>query len=103
MSNQEIQCGSIVRLPISEVADRAARALLQFTNPRAVCIDPVGRVSIEYPKHAAEYDLIGVYAPEKGLLELSRLLIEDLTFEAKARGFRKDRRRKVEDDYGLAA
>ena len=93
MSNQEIQCGSIAKLPVGEVADRAARAILAFTNPRAVCMDPEGRVSIEYAKHAAECDLVGVYAPSLGLLGLSRMIIEDLKHEAVVRGFRPERRK----------
>ena len=111
MTNQEIQCGSIMKLPIGEVADRAARAILTFTGPRAVCLDPAGRVSIEFPGHAAECDLVGVYAPSAGLLALSRMLIEDLNFEAIDRGFRSPKKtgrpRKViamnPDNYELAA
>lgn len=88
MTNQEIQCGSIMKLPIGEVADRAARAILTFQGPRAVCLDPAGRVSIEFAGTAAECDLVGVYAPSAGLLALSRMVIEDLNFEAIDRGFR---------------
>ena len=89
MSNQQINCGSVVKLPIGEVADRAARALLGFSAPRALCIDPEGRVTVESPASACECDLVGVYEPAKGLLALSRMIIDDLRFEAGRRGFRR--------------
>lgn len=91
MTCHEHPCGSIMKLPISAVADRAARAVLAFQSPRALCLDPAGRVTVEYPGQAAICDLVGVYAPALGLLGLSRAIIEDLRFEAIERGFRQKR------------
>ena len=111
MTCHEHPCGSIMKLPISAVADRAARAVLAFQSPRALCLDPAGRVTVEYPGQAAICDLVGVYAPSAGLLALSRMLIEDLNFEAIDRGFRSPKKtgrpKKViamnPDNYELAA
>lgn len=92
MTAQEIQCGSVVKLPVHAVADRCARGVMSFQCPRAITIDPVGRVMVEAPSAAAEYDLVGVYDPALGILELSRRIAEDLMFEAKERGWREKRR-----------
>lgn len=92
MTAQEIQCGSVVKLPVHAVADRAARALIEFKSVRAVTIDPQGRVAVEFPGAACEFDLVGCYDPALGILELSRRIAEDLMFEAKERGFRLTRR-----------
>lgn len=88
MSTDALPCGSLVRQPPSVVADRAARHLLSSQSPRAVTVDPRGRVFVEPPADAVEMDLVGVYAPDLGLLALSRVLIEDLRFEVAARQFR---------------
>jgi hypothetical protein len=92
MTCQERPCGSVTKLPVHAVADRAARHIIEFKGPRAVTIDPVGRVCIEAPKAAAEFDLVGVYDPALGLRDLSHRIAEDLLFEARERGFRPTRR-----------
>lgn len=107
MTCHEHPCGSIMKLPISEVADRAARWVLTFQSPRALCLDPAGRVTVEYPGQAAECDLVGVYSPDKGLLALSRMIIDDLRFEAIERGLSPVRKRSAKaansDNYELAS
>lgn len=81
MSFDLIPCGMLGRVPPSVIADRAARAILDFASPRAVSIDPRGRVVVEAPRDAAECDLVGVYTRSLGVLELSRRIAEDLRFE----------------------
>jgi hypothetical protein len=78
-------CGSIHRLPIPIIADRAARALAGHHSPRAVTLALDGRVAVEPPHSASECDLVGVYTASIGLLGLSRLLIEDLRHEVETR------------------
>lgn len=91
MGDYEKQCGSIARWPIGAVADQAARILLEFTGPRAVCVDPQGRVTVEPPNSACLYDMVGVYSGDVGLLALSRMLVDDLRDEAVKREFRVER------------
>lgn len=92
MSTNDIQCGSIARLPVAKVADKAARTVMEFHSPRAICIDPAGRVSVEFPDTCCAFDLVGVYTPSLGLLELTRRIGEDLEFEGAERGFWTKRR-----------
>jgi hypothetical protein len=68
--------------PPGVIADRCARVILEYASPRAVTLDPDGRVWVEPVEAAAEIDLVGVYAPALGLLELSRRVQEDLRFVA---------------------
>lgn len=84
MSDQ--QCGSVHTTPIGAIADRVARLLLEFARPRAVTMDPEGRVWVEPVDHAAECDLVGVYQRDAGLLGMTRAISEDLRWEKERRG-----------------
>jgi len=86
MSTNDHQCGSLARLPLATVVDRAVHFILDYQSPRAICVDPVSRVSVEFPDTCCEFDLVGVYDPALGILELSRRIAEDLEFEAWQRG-----------------
>ena len=77
------------------IAARCADAIEQFASPRAVTIDPAGRVWIESPATAAESDLVGCYACEAGRLELALRIREDLLWEKGQRDLTGMRRRVV--------
>jgi hypothetical protein len=82
---RERAVGSTRTTPVYAIADRAARYALQFRSPRAVTMDPEGRVWVEAPQTAAESDLVGVYAPALGILELTRRIAADLKHEKELR------------------
>lgn len=84
----ERMCGNLNKAPIGQVADRAARLVLEYASARAVTMDPDGRVWVEPVEHAAEADMVGVYTRSLGILELNRRIIADLQHEAQARSFR---------------
>lgn len=85
MTNEQ-GCGRLGRNSISEIADKAGRLVLDYRVPRAVCLDPEGRVTVESPNDAIEDDLVGVYSQAPGLLALWRTIDEDLRFAAEQRG-----------------
>lgn len=87
MTGTEVQCGNIKRLSPKFVADRAAFAIQAFKSPRAVCVDPTGRLSVECPASACEYDLMGVWAPDTGLKKLSAVLEDEIRAELQQRGW----------------
>lgn len=91
----EHSCGSIHRVPVGAIADKAARFVLAYATPRALALAPDGQVFVEPVHSAAEADVVGVYTASAGLLALSRQLIEDLRFEIAARQLRPIRRRRV--------
>ena len=73
--------GSFDTYTASELGARCAHAIMEYARPRAVTIDPEGRVWVEPVAEAAECDLVGVYARGLGVLELSRRISEDLRWE----------------------
>lgn len=82
MTTGHVSCGSILRLPVGQVAERCAEAIVGYSTERAVCMNPQGRVSVESVSDGADPDLVGVYSPRLGLLELYRLIRDELV-EAK--------------------
>ena len=78
MTSGHISCGSVLRLPVGDVATRCAEAIVGYSTERAVCMDPQGRVSVESVSEGADPDLVGVYSPRLGLLELYRLIRDEL-------------------------
>jgi hypothetical protein len=82
----EHSCGNVHRQPTGYVADAAARAILEFASPRAVTMDPEGRVWVENAAEAAECDLVGTYTRSLGILELTRSIAADLLHEKQLRG-----------------
>ena len=87
MTRSEFSVGSITRAPVGQLADKAARHLLEFKHPRALTCDDLGKVWLEPLDGIAEVDLVGVYCPKVGLLELHRRMAADLLFEKQQRGF----------------
>lgn len=83
----DYMCGSVHRHPVGKLADTAARQIMSYKSPRAVTLDPEGKVWVDNPDHAAEVDLVGVYRPE-GLLALTRTITEDLRHEIEVRQLR---------------
>ena len=90
----EYMCGSVHKLAPSTLVSRAACKIMEFESPRAVTLDPGGRVWVESPDDAAEVDIVGVYRPE-GLMGLKRAIGEDLKDEVSARGLAPAKRRYV--------
>lgn len=68
-----------------QAADACARLILGFASPRAVSIDPQGRVWVEPVEEACESDLVGVYDRSLGLFGLNRQLHDDLQHEWRLR------------------
>lgn len=94
MSDNEKSRGQIGRNPISQIADNCARAILEYVSPRAVTIDPHGRVFVESVASACECDMVGAFQRDLGLLELSRRIYDDLKHEAGVRGIDPGRRNR---------
>lgn len=87
--------GSVFGRTCQHLAAVVADTVLEFRSPRAVTLDPEGRVYVEPVDHAAEVDIVGVYTPSLGVLELTRRISEDLAFEKTARGLKRPHRRAV--------
>lgn len=92
MTTGHVSCGSILRLPVGDVATRCAEAIVGYSTERAVCMDPQGRVSVESVSDGADPDLVGVYSPRQGLLALHKAIREDLQHDAVERGLRPNRK-----------
>lgn len=97
----EIPCGSIHRVPIGAIADKAARTIMGYRSDRAVTLDPEGRVFVDTPANAADCDLVGVYRYD-GLLELPRMIQADLRHEVEVRKLRPLPSRYKVGEAGLA-
>ena len=86
MAHPETPLGQVGRKPLSIIADNCARVLLDYASPRAVTMDPTGRVFVESVKNICDEDLIGVFQRDLGLLELNRRIYDNLKHEAGLRG-----------------
>ncbi len=82
----EYRAGCLLTDPVGVIADRAARRILRYTRPRAVTVDDRGVAYVEPVNEAAEFDLVGVYSRDLGILELSRRLSGDLLLTKQERG-----------------
>jgi hypothetical protein len=98
--NHDKSFGNLRTAPPSVLADRLARAIMEYASPRAVTLDPDGHVWLERVDAAAEADLVGVYTRSLGLLELSRAITADL--QASRREFVDIPRRVVVGREGTA-
>lgn len=81
-------CGHLATKPPSEIADAAARRVMETNKPRAVCVSPEGRVTVETLAVCVEDDIVGVYTKAPGLLSLTRQIAGDLQHAIKERGLR---------------
>ncbi|NID14330.1 hypothetical protein [Luteibacter yeojuensis] len=70
--------GRIGKNTLSYCADRAAEAIMEFKTPRAVCLDPDGLVTVEFPAGAIPDEMVGVYTQELGRFALWRQIEDDL-------------------------
>lgn len=77
------------------LADKLAWAIMSYRSPRAVTLDPEGRVWLERVADAAESDLVGVYTRSLGVLDLTRALTEDLRLAKAELGARLIRERHL--------
>lgn len=84
--------GTLDTYPPSELGARCADRVMAFAGPRAVTVDPEGRVWVEPVREAAEDDLVGVYSRSLGVLALSKWIAEDLREVVQARRERPARR-----------
>ena len=83
----EIPCGSLRWRSPKFCAERVLFAIKQYPTGRAVCVDPVGRITVEDPNAACEDDLLGVFVPALPMMELYRTLRDELATEAANRGW----------------
>src|SRR5690554_2358840 len=90
----EYMCGSVHKLAPSTLVSRAAGKILEYESPRAVTMDPGGRVWVDAPYNAAEMDIVGVYGRDS-LEALKHAIAEDLKHEVSERGLAPAKRRYV--------
>lgn len=76
--NNDRPIGRLGRQSASEIADRAARIVVDASTPRALCLAPDGSVTVESVKQAIPDDIVGVYTGAPGLMGLWRLMYDDL-------------------------
>lgn len=82
----ERRCGRLGQHTISHCADRAARIICDYNIPRAVCLDPDGRVTVEAIDDAIPDEMVGVYDGSGGQFELWRMISDDLLAAKTERG-----------------
>lgn len=92
---REYRCGCLLENPVSAIADRAARRILQYATPRAVTADDHGVVWVEPVDAADDFDLVAVYSRDLGILDLSRRLAGDLLQTKQEREFACKPKRRV--------
>lgn len=97
-----LPCGSVQQTSVAVIAGRCADRIIEYAKPRAVTLAPDGKVYVEAVKTACEADLVGVYAPSVGILDLIRHIRDDLLHEKQTRGFIERKRRNVMSAVGLA-
>jgi hypothetical protein len=85
MSIEQI-VGRLGKQSASELADRAARVIVDAPRERALCLGPDGTVSIESVAQAIPDELVGVYTKAPGLLALWRQIYDDLRAAITERG-----------------
>ena len=66
------QAGNINKSPLPYVVDRAVSAIMVCKVPKAVCVDPKGRVTVEPVVSAPGIGLVGVWSSD-----LSRAQLEE--------------------------
>lgn len=84
--------GRLGKQSASEIADRAARIVMDAPKSRALCLAPDGTVSIESVAQAIPDELVGVYTKAPGLLALWRQMYDDLRAAITERGIGPHRR-----------
>ena len=81
LMSTEVMCGNMKKLSLRFVAERAATAILEFSTPRAVTVEPCGRVIVESLRSACESDMLGVYDGMMGHDGLVDTIQDELRFE----------------------
>lgn len=79
-------CGRLGRVPVSTIADRAARFIHEFKTPRAVTLCPDGHVMVESLKDVIEDDLVGVWDQRLAIVDLWRHIADEIAHAASERG-----------------
>lgn len=80
--------GNVLKTLPSVLADRIAWKIIEYATPRAVTLDPDGRVWIEPLDEVAECDLVGVYTRGAGGLALASMIRADLKAAMAERGWK---------------
>lgn len=91
----ETPCGRVGRNPISEIAHRAAVVIVERRGSWAVSLAPDGLVAVERFDSAVPDEVIGTYTAEPGLLQLWRMVRDDLTDTVRERNVGVPKRRVV--------
>lgn len=101
----ELVCGHLATKEISEIADAAARRVIETSQRRAVCLSPEGRVTVETLGVCVDDDIVGVYTKAPDLMALWRQIEGDLREAARERGLRPKapKRRVVKSEGGRRA
>ncbi|MEN5115861.1 hypothetical protein ABE488_00790 [Luteimonas sp. TWI662] len=85
---EDYRAGRIGPRSLTGVAEAAAVWLAGQDEPMAVCLSPTRAVTVELADEAADEDLVGVYSPGLGVLELYRRIRDDLRAEIEDRAGR---------------
>lgn len=79
-------CGRLGRVPVSTIADRAARFIHEFKTPRAVTLCPLGYVNVEPISSIVPDDLVGVWDQRLAIVDLWRHIADEIAHAASERG-----------------
>lgn len=85
MASGDVLCGSVHRRALEKIVEKAAESMMWSRAPRAVGIDPTGRVYVGPVPSVPNEDMVGVYKYE-GLIQLRDDIMRDLSYEVKTRG-----------------
>lgn len=70
--------GSIGRTPLDVIVSSASHRIRHARTPRAVCVDPDGRVTVERYDHAVPGEVIGNFDRTLGWPELDKRIRDEL-------------------------
>lgn len=90
----ETYCGNVMATPVDVIATKLAGEISRFRGPRAVGIEPDGRVYVDSPASVVGADLVGVYR-YAGLVALKAELVGDLEHEIATRKIKPAARARV--------
>ncbi len=85
MNPADRSLGRLGRVPVDELARRAAEVVRGYQRPRAVCVAPNGEVSVEAFKTAIPDEVLGNFSPQTPWPELDRLIRDELVAEFASR------------------
>lgn len=77
MSREE-HVGKFGSTPVDAIAHKAAEKIRRAQGPRALCVDPAGRVTVERWDHAVTDEIIGHFDRSAGWPALELLVRDEL-------------------------